>query len=129
MIEENNIVDSWTFVGFKSNPYKYVKNADLYVCSSRKEGFSTAVTEALIVGTPVVSTNCSGATELLGYNNEYGIVTENNEEALYEGIKKMISDKKVFDYYKKQAKTRGNKFSTSETVKAVEEMLEEVAAE
>ncbi len=129
LIEENNIVDSWTFVGFKSNPYKYVKNADLYVCSSRKEGFSTAVTEALIVGTPVVSTNCSGATELLGYNNEYGIVTENNEEALYEGIKKMISDKKVFDYYKKQAKTRGNKFSTSETVKAVEEMLEEVAAE
>lgn len=129
LIEENNIVDSWTFVGFKSNPYKYVKNADLYVCSSRKEGFSTAVTEALIVGTPVVSTNCSGATELLGYNNEYGIVTENNEEALYEGIKKMISDKKVFEYYKKQAKTRGNKFSTSETVKAVEEMLEEVAAE
>ena len=129
LIEENNIVDSWTFVGFKSNPYKYVKNADLYVCSSRKEGFSTAVTEALIVGTPVVSTNCSGATELLGYNNEYGIVTENSEEALYEGIKKMISDKKVFDYYKKQAKTRGNKFSTSETVKAVEEMLEEVAAE
>ena len=129
LVEENHIKDSWTFVGFKSNPYKYVKNADLYVCSSRKEGFSTAVTESLIVGTPVVSTNCSGTTELLGYNNEYGIVTENNEEALYEGIKKMISDKNVFDYYKKQARMRGNKFSTSETVKAVEEMLEEVAAE
>ena len=129
LVEENHIKDSWTFVGFKSNPYKYVKNADLYVCSSRKEGFSTAVTESLIVGTPVVSTNCSGTTELLGYNNEYGIVTENNEEALYEGIKKMISDKNVFDYYKKQARKRGNKFSTSETVKAVEEMLEEVAAE
>lgn len=60
----------------------------MYVCSSRREGFSTAVTEALIVGTPVVSTNCSGAYELLGKNNEYGIVTENNEDALYEGIKK-----------------------------------------
>lgn len=129
LIEENDIKDSWTFVGFKSNPYKYVKNADLYVCSSRKEGFSTAVTEALIVGTPVVSANCSGATELLGCNNEYGIVTENNEEALYEGIKKMISNKNVFDYYKKQAGVRGNRFSTSETVKAVERMLEEVAAE
>lgn len=129
MIEEKNIKNSWTFVGFKSNPYKYVKNADLYVCSSRKEGFSTAVTEALIVGTPVVSTNCSGATELLGYNNEYGIVTENNEDALYEGIKKMISDKEVFNYYKEQAKIRGNKFSIDETVKSVEDMLEEVAAE
>lgn len=129
MIEENNIRDTWTFIGFKSNPYKYVRNADLYVCSSRKEGFSTAVTEALIVGTPVVSTNCSGAKELLGYNDEYGIVTENNEKALYGGIKKMISDKCLFNYYKKQAKVRGNKFSTDETVKAVEEMLEEVVAQ
>lgn len=129
MIEENNIEDSWTFIGFKKNPYKYVKNADLYVCSSRKEGFSTAVTESLIVGTPVVSTNCSGATELLGYNNEFGIVTENNEDALYEGIKKMISDSNVFEHYRKQAKVRGNRFSTSETVKAVENMLKEVSAE
>ena len=126
LIEENNIEDSWTFVGFKNNPYKYVKNADLYVCSSRKEGVSTAVTEALIVGTPVVSTNCSGAIELLGVNNDYGIVTKNNEEALYEGIKKMISDKNIFDYYRKQAKVRGNRFSTDETVKAVEKMLEEL---
>lgn len=129
LIKENNIKDSWTFIGFKSNPYKYVKNADLYVCSSRKEGYSTAVTEALIVGTPVVSTNCSGANELLGYNNEYGIVTENNEESLYDGIKRMICDRNTFDYYVKQAKIRGDKFSTIETVKAVENMLEEVASE
>lgn len=85
---ENNLTDTFTFLGYRDNPYKYVKKADLYVCSSRREGFSTAVTEALIVGTPVVSTNCSGAYELLGKNNEYGIVTENNEDALYEGIKK-----------------------------------------
>lgn len=43
----------------------------------------------------MVSTNCSGATELLGSDNEFGIVTENNEKALYEGIKKMFQ-KKVF---------------------------------
>lgn len=63
---ENNLTDTFTFLGYRDNPYKYVKKADLYVCSSRREGFSTAVTEALIVGTPVVSTNCSGAYELLG---------------------------------------------------------------
>ena len=92
------IQDSLTFVGFQTNPYKYVKTADLYVCSSRREGFSTAVTEALIVGTPVVSTNCSGAYELLGYNNEYGIVTENNEESLYRGIKKMLESETLSSF-------------------------------
>lgn len=117
------ILDKVTFAGFKSNTYKYVKNADLYVCSSRREGFSTAVTEALIIGTPVVSTNCSGAYELLGKNNEYGIVTENEENALCEGIKEMLSNEKGIAYYKQKAIERGEKFDAEQTVKAVEDML------
>ena len=47
--------------------------------------FSTAATEALIVGTPVCTVEVSGMKEMLGENDEYGIVTENSEEALYEG--------------------------------------------
>ncbi len=117
------ILDKVTFAGFKSNPYKYVKNADLYVCSSRREGFSTAVTESLIIGTPVVSTNCSGAYELLGKNNEYGIVTENEENALCEGIKEMLSNEKGIAYYKQKAIERGEKFDAEQKVKAVEDML------
>lgn len=123
-LTENNLTDTFTFLGYRDNPYKYVKKADLYVCSSRREGFSTAVTEALIVGTPVVSTNCSGAYELLGENNEYGIVTENNEDALYEGIKKMLTTPDLLEAYAAKAKERGKAFSTEKTVKAVEEMLE-----
>lgn len=125
-ILEYKLEDSVIFCGFKDNPYKYVKNADIYVCSSYREGFSTAVTEALIVGTPVVSTNCSGAKELLGYNNEYGIVTNNDEESLYLGIKEMIKSKETMNKYKEKAKERGQKFSIDETVGAVEQMLEEV---
>lgn len=122
-VADLGILDRVTFVGFKSNPYKYVKNADLYVCSSRREGFSTAVTESLIIGTPVVSTNCSGAYELLGKNNEYGIVTENEKNALYEGIKEMLSNEKGIAYYKQKAIERGKKFDAEQTVKAVEDML------
>ena len=122
-LKDNHLEDTFTFLGFRDNPYKYVKNADLYVCSSRREGFSTAVTEALIIGTPVVSTNCSGAYELLGDNNEYGIVTENDEEALYEGIKKILTEENLLQHYKEQAKVRGQRFSTEKTVKAVEDMF------
>ncbi len=122
-LAENNLTDTFTFLGYRDNPYKYVKKADLYVCSSRREGFSTAVTEALIVGTPVVSTNCSGAYELLGKNDEYGIVTENDEDALYEGIKKMLTTPNLLETYAAKAKERGKAFSTEKTVKAVEEML------
>ena len=121
--DKNHISDSFTFLGFQDNPYKYVAKADLFVCSSRREGFSTAVSEALVLGVPVVSTNCSGAYELLGDNNEFGIVTENDEEKLYQGIRQMLDDPVLLTHYRSQAEIRGKSFSTKNTVEAVEKML------
>lgn len=125
-LKENNLEDTFVFLGYKTNPYKYVRNCDLYVCSSYSEGFSTSVTESLIVGTPVVTTLCSGMQEQLGYNNEYGIVTENNEEALYQGIKKIITEKGCLQHYKDRALQRGKRFNKEITVKAVEDMFEKL---
>lgn len=123
-IDELGLSETCTLVGFDENPYKYVSKADLFVCSSHKEGFSTAVTEALVLGVPVVSTEVSGAKELLGNNNEFGIVTDNNENALYDGVYKMLSKKDLLEHYKAQAIIRGKEFSTEKTTRAVEEMLE-----
>lgn len=123
-IKENNLQDTYTLLGFRDNPYKYVAQCDLFVCSSLREGFSTAVTESLVVGTPVVSTLCSGAQELLGYNNEYGLVVENSEEGIYKGIKKLIEDRELLSYYKEKAIERGSFFSKEKTVKAVEDMID-----
>lgn len=117
------------FLGFNKNPYKFVANADLFVCSSRREGFSTAVTESLVVGTPVVSTNCSGANELLGNNNEYGIVVGQSEEELYQAVKKMLADTDLLKEYKEKAKERGKNFSKQKTVKAVEEVFDNLFVE
>ena len=61
--------------------------------------------------------------EMLGENNEYGIVTENNEDALYQGIKHLIDDPQLLSHYKRKAIERGAMFSTAQTVHAVEEML------
>ena len=86
-------------------------------------GFSTAATEALIVGTPVCTVDVSGMKEMLGEHNEYGVVTENNEEALYEGIKMLLDNPDLLAHYKKQAGIRGSMFSTATTVKEVENIL------
>ena len=123
-MKDLGITDSVTLLGFHKNPYKYVNRCDLYVCSSHREGFSTAVTEALIVGTPVVSTDCSGAKELLGENDEYGLVVENSEEGIYRGMKMLVSNPELRAHYREKAKQRGSYFSREETVKAVEEMLD-----
>lgn len=122
-IQTNNLQGAVTLLGYRTNPYKYVSKCDLFVCASFAEGFSTAATEALIVGTPVCTVEVSGMKEMLGENNEYGLVVENNEEALYQGIKKLLDDPELLKHYKKKAAERGKMFSTEKTVHAVEEML------
>ena len=122
-IQENDLSDSVTLLGYRTNPYKYVEKCDLFVCASHAEGFSTAATEALIVSTPVCTVEVSGMKEMLGENNEYGIVTDNTEDALYEGIRKFLDDPALLEHYTRQATIRGRAFSTEETVCAVESML------
>ena len=122
-IKEKQLEKFVTLLGYQSNPYKYVSKCDLFVCSSHREGFSTAATEALIVGTPVCTVEVSGMKEMLGENNEYGWVTSNNEESLYEGIVRLLYNPELLIYYKKQAEKRGMTFSSENTVNAVEKMF------
>lgn len=122
-IQANNLQETVTLLGYQTNPYKYVSKCDLFVCASFAEGFSTAATEALIVGTPVCTVEVSGMKEMLGEHNEWGIVTENSEEALYQGIKDLLDHPDKLTHYKEKAIERGKTFSTENTVRAVEDML------
>ena len=123
LAHKSGITESTTFLGYQTNPYKYVANCALFVCASHAEGFSTAATEALICGVPVVTTNVSGMKEMLGQNNEYGVITENDEDALYQAIKQLLDDPESLLRYREKATQRGQMFRTANTVLAVEEML------
>lgn len=122
-IAKFKVNDSVTLLGYQENPYCYIRQCDLFVCSSFSEGFSTAVTEALILGIPVITTRVSGMSELLGSHNEYGVITENNEQALYQGLRTLIQSPEKRNHYRAKAIERGIVFCTENTVSAVEELL------
>ena len=122
-IHTHSLGDYVSFLGYQENPYKYIVHSDLFVCSSYSEGFSTAATEALILGTPVCTTDVSGMKELLGENNEYGIITDNERKSLYKGIKRFLDSKELVEHYKEKAAERGKIFDCDSTVKRVEESL------
>ncbi|MBO5461803.1 MAG: glycosyltransferase [Clostridia bacterium] len=109
-IRDNNLTENIKLLGFQNNPYPFIKSADLLVCSSNYEGFSTFVAEGLVLGKTVVTTDCSGMDELLG-NNEYGIITDNNDEAFLNGLRQMLSDTDSLNSYTEKAKHRGQQFS------------------
>ena len=109
-------------LGFKENPYKYIKQGDLFVCSSKNEGFSLVIAEAMILGLPVISTNCSGPNELLNFG-EYGYMVENNEEALYKGLKEIISNDEKLKYYKKKSSERVYFFNYKNRISDIERLF------
>ena len=125
-IDGAGLKDSVLLLGYCQNPYPVVKCSDLFVCSSRTEGLSTAVSEAVILGVPAVSTDVSGAKEILGEHDEYGLVTENSEEGLYEGIKRMLSDESLPAHYRQKAAQRAAFFATENTVRQAEGLFRSV---
>ena len=91
-------------LGFRSNPYMYVKKFKLFICSSIWESYSLVVNEALALNIPVISTKCGGPEEVLEYG-EYGTLTDNNQESLYNAVEdffeKNVTNK--FPVYKKDS--------------------------
>ncbi len=118
-IAENGLSDSVDLLGFCENPYPYIKEADLLVCSSRYEGFSTFVTEGMILGKPVVTTDCTGMRELLG-DSEYGLIVENSEQALLCGMHRMLSEPELRLSYANNAEERGKDFSARQLTEKTE---------
>lgn len=122
-VRNHDLSDYVEFLGYQENPYKYIAKCDLFVCASYREGFSTAAAEALIVGTAVCTVKVSGMVELLGRDNEYGVITDNSEDALLNVIRKFINDSKFVEKYRRKALERGQMFRTDKTVSDVEKML------
>lgn len=121
-IHDNDLYDTVKLLGFYENPYPYVNMADLFVVSSRSEGFSTAATEAIILGKPVITTNCSGMSELLG-NNEYGIIIKNDLNSIYLELKRVLSNPDLISHYALKAKERSYHFDISKIMENIEEIL------
>lgn len=92
MIDSLGIKDSVVFVGFDSNPYKYIKNADVYVLSSRYEGLPNTLIEAQFIGTSCAAVRCIPIIERIikdGYN---GYLAESqNSQSLSEAMLKALS--------------------------------------
>lgn len=122
-ISELDMKDNVQLLGFKENPYPYIKEADLFVCASIHESYCLVVAESLVVGTPVVSTMCTGPIELLD-NGRYGLLVENSENGLCAGIREMVNTPEKLSEYKNKTKDRREFFSIEESMKAWEEIFE-----
>ena len=112
-------------MGFESNPYKYLKAADLFVFSSNHEGFPNVILEAMACELPIVSTNCpSGPNEIFKVNTDYDfsdnvvtdygiLVPRNNIKKMVEAINILMQNKKYYQNCKTQVIKRVEDFEAN----------------
>lgn len=93
LIKELGLEEHVSLPGFADNPYAYMAKADVFVLSSKIEGFANVLVEAMACGTTVISTDCpSGPSEILD-GGKYGkLVPAGNIERLAEAINEAISN-------------------------------------
>ena len=81
-----------SFVGEQSNPYPWMRQASLFVLSSRFEGFGLVLMEALICGTPVVATDCPGGVHDLLIDDQKRLIADNTVEGLAQKIREGLEN-------------------------------------
>ncbi len=91
IIAAADLQEDFILLGKKTNPYPYYKNCDVYVMPSRYEGKPMSVTEAQILGLPIIVTNYASAVEQVRHNVD-GIIVDNNDTDIYFGIKRILDE-------------------------------------
>ena len=103
LILKYEVGDKFILLGNINNPYNYINASDIYVHSSRHEGYCIALAEAKILNKPIVTTNFAGAREQI-INNKTGLISECNENDIYNNIKKLLDSEELRNRFKKNLK-------------------------
>ncbi|HDC4322747.1 glycosyltransferase [Aeromonas hydrophila] len=123
-IQEHQLSDHTSLLGFQDNPYPYIAGCDLFVMSSRYEGYPVVLVEAMTLGKAIVSTACTGPQEALN-DGEFGyLVPVNDVNTLAKGIKTLLEDQGVRERYASLSKQRADIFSFRRSMMDVERLLD-----
>ena len=123
LIRERRAEDYITMTGSQKNPYPYIKEADLLVCASYFEGYNLTVAEALILGVPILSTDCTGPNEILD-RGKYGKIVANSEEGLYNGLRQFADDPYLLNDYKEKALERRAFFDENKLLMKITDLFD-----
>ena len=94
LIKQYHLEQDFFLPGAVSNPYPYMKEADLYVHASKFEGKSIAIQEAQILGKPIVVSDCSGNREQVIQGVD-GLLCDFSPEAICNGICELLENEEM----------------------------------
>uniref|UniRef100_UPI002F94386E glycosyltransferase n=1 Tax=Kaistella sp. TaxID=2782235 RepID=UPI002F94386E len=119
------VVETAEMTGFTDNPYPHIRNADFFVLSSRYEGFPTVLFEAITLKKKIIATEVSGVREMLE-NGKLGLIVENSEKGIYDGMKKALAQPESFNEYAQELNTYKMPFTLENSVQSIIKIIDEL---
>ena len=109
-----------TFYGNQSNPYPYMKNADLFLLPSYHEAAPMVFDEAACLGVPVLATETTSTDEMITESGS-GFVCKNSQEGIADGLMKVLKNPNSLIEIKKTLKNR--QFTNQDIINKVSEVI------
>ena len=121
--EELGVSETSTLYGFTDNPYPFIKQAEFYILSSRYEGYPTVLFEAITLKKKIIATEVSGVSEMLE-NGKLGLIVDNSEEGIYNGMKQAIENPKSFEKLQDTLKDYKMPFNLENSVNSIHKIID-----
>jgi len=118
------LTDIVYFLGYKLNPYKYLKNIDVFVLPSDYEGFPMALIEAMVCGVPVVASDISATKDIIKDGVDGFLVDAENSAVLSERIYNLIINKELKNRIINQACEKVKPFNLENILWKYENIIE-----
>lgn len=122
-IDDNGIEETAKLLGFKNNPYPYIKACDIYICSSIFEGLNIAACEAMVLGKPIIVTKGTGFRNIIGEDNAHGIIASNSEDGIYNALSDMLQSETMMQNYAKESRKISPMFELKRNVRNIEKLF------
>ncbi|MFI3164599.1 MAG: glycosyltransferase [Bacillota bacterium] len=123
-IYDNKLNNNVHLHGFAYNPYPYIKSANLLILTSFAEGYSTVMSEAMILGTPVAGTEIVGLMDVMG-NGEFGYLLGNTDKSIFNRLKFILDNKNMLEELKTKAELGAKRFGIDITLSDYEKYFME----
>jgi glycosyltransferase involved in cell wall biosynthesis len=127
-VNDRGLRDAVSFLGFQSNPWKFIAQADVFALSSHYEGFGNVLIEAMALGVPVVATASAGTRDIVDSESSGLLVHDHTADAFASALGRVLGDRERRESMSRAARHAAERFAAPAVIARYDTVLQELAA-
>jgi glycosyltransferase involved in cell wall biosynthesis len=128
LIGERRLGDAISLGGFHANPWKYIAHADVFLLTSRYEGFGNVLIEAMACGVPVVATASAGTRDIIRHGVDGMLVDAHTPQAVAASLSGILESGERRAAMAAAARMAADRFAIGQVIARYDAMLEQLAS-